>query len=136
MGNVSAIALSGLTAAALRLEVSARNVANAFSAGPLPSAGPAIMASFPAAYAAQRVDQVETMGGGTRAIVTPSQPATIATFDPDAPYADGDGMVAMPNVDFASEAIEQLLARTSYAFNALVLRSHSQMMKLLVDITA
>jgi flagellar basal-body rod protein FlgC len=134
--SVSSIALSGLAAAALRLEVSAGNVANARSAGPLPSAGPAIVASYPAAYAALRVDQVETAGGGTRGIVRPAQRATVAAFDPEAPYADGDGMVAMPNVDFASEAIEQLLARTSYAFNALVLRSHSQMMKTLLDMTA
>lgn len=136
MNHVASIALSGMTAAAQRLEVSARNVANARTAGPLPSADPATVAGFPAAYAARRVDQVETADGGTRAITGFASPSTIAASDPTAPYADSDGMVAMPNVDFAGEAIEQLLARTSYAFNAAVLRSYSQMMKSLLDVTA
>jgi flagellar basal-body rod protein FlgC len=136
MSNVASIALSGMSAATRRLEVSARNVANALSAGPSPSADPAIAQNYPAAYAPKRVDQVETAGGGTRAIVTPLSPATVLAYDPAAPYADADGLVAMPNVDFAGEAIEQLIARYSFAFNAVVLRSYARMMHSLIDITA
>jgi len=136
MSHVASIALSGMTAATRRLEVSARNVANARSAGPLPSADPAIVQRYPAAYAPKRVDQVETAGGGTRAIVTPVSPAHVAVADPSAPYADADGLVAAPNVDFAEEAVNQLIARYSFAFNALVLRSHGQMMKSVIDMTA
>ena len=136
MSDVASIARSGMAAATRRLEISARNVANAFSAGPLPWADAATVQSQPAAYRPLRVDQVETLGGGTRAIVTPSAPAYLAAYDPTAPYADGNGMVAMPNVDFASEAIDRLVARYSFAANALVLRSHAQMMKSLLDIAA
>ena len=50
MSVVLSIATSGLVAAARRLEVSARNVANALSSGPTPDADPAIKESFPAAY--------------------------------------------------------------------------------------
>src|SRR5262245_65392878 len=65
MSVVLSIATSGLVAAARRLEVSARNVANALSSGPSPDADPAIKASFPAAYNALRVDQVEAARGRT-----------------------------------------------------------------------
>src|SRR5262245_12015677 len=57
LGSVLSIALSGMTAATRRLEVSARNIANASSSGPLPDASDEIKAKFPAAYVAQRVDQ-------------------------------------------------------------------------------
>jgi flagellar basal-body rod protein FlgC len=135
MSNVPSIAISGMNAAALRLEVSARNVANVSSAGPLPSAGSAIVQNYPAAYTPQRVDQVETAGGGTRAIVVPVSPAATPAQDATAPYADSNGMVAAPNVDLAGEAVDQLLARYDFAFNAVVLRSYAQMMKSLLDIT-
>jgi flagellar basal-body rod protein FlgC len=54
------IATSGLVAASRRLEVSASNIANLGSNGPLPGAPNA--AGYPAAYSAQRVDQVDVAG--------------------------------------------------------------------------
>jgi flagellar basal-body rod protein FlgC len=136
MSNVASIALSGMAAAMRRLEVSARNVANASSAGPPPSADPAVARSYPAAYRPKRVDQVETAGGGTRAIVTPVSPATTLASDPTAPYADGNGMVAVPNVDFAGETVAQLMARYEFALNALIVRLYGRMTKSLIDMTA
>jgi flagellar basal-body rod protein FlgC len=136
MSAILSIATSGMTAATRRLEVSARNIANANSAGPLPSADPNVIASHPPAYVAQRVDQVETPGGGTRAIVSNEDPGTVAVSDPDAPYADADGMVAKPDVDLAEEAVELVSARLSFAMNAYVVRTYAKMMKSLLDIKA
>ena len=65
MSIVSSIALSGLSAASLRLRVSTGNVANALSSGPLP--GSAQSGSYPDAYVPQRVDQVARADGGTDA---------------------------------------------------------------------
>jgi len=134
LSSVLSIALSGMTAAARRLEVSARNVANISSSGPLPDADPAIKASYPAGYVALRVDQAEVAGGGTVANVRPDSPGYVPSFDPGAPYADAKGMVAAPNVDLADEAVQQLLARESFAANAQVVRTYEQMMKSLLDI--
>jgi flagellar basal-body rod protein FlgC len=136
MSSVLSIAVSGMTAASRRLDVVARNVANMTTNGPLPSAGPDIVAAYPAAYVPKRVDQVETPGGGTRAIVRDVSPAYVALPDPDAPYADADGLVAAPNTDFVGNAVELLIARYTFAANAQVVRSYSQMMKSLLDITA
>jgi len=132
MSNVSSIALSGLSAASLRLQVSANNVANAYSAGPLP--GSPASGNYPAPYVPERVDQVDLAGGGTSATINAVSPATVTTYDPTAPYADSNGMVAMPNVDFANEAVQQLMARISFAANVMVLKTDAQMMKSLLDI--
>ena len=80
-----------------------------------------------------RVSQVGY--GGTSATVTNVLPSTIATYDPSAPYADGRGMVASPNVDLAIELMQVLLARFSYAANAQVIRVDAQMSAALFNIT-
>jgi len=117
-----------------RLEVSASNVVNALSDGPLPSADASVQAQFPPAYTPKRVDQVESADGGTQAVVNNVSPATVASFDPNAPYADANGMVATPNVNLAGEAVQQLIARYTFAMNAAVERTYEQMMKSLLDI--
>ena len=106
MNAILSIATSGMTAATRRLEVSASNVANARSDGPLPSADAAVQAQYPEAYKPLRVDQVETSGGGTFANVRHDSPSHVRNYDPGAPYADDRGMVASPNVDFANEVVQ------------------------------
>jgi flagellar basal-body rod protein FlgC len=132
MSIASTIAVSGLSVASLRLQVAASNIANASSGGPLSSTpNPE---SFPPAYSALRVNQMDNFGGGTSATVTNVLPPTIATYDPTAPYADGRGMVASPNVDLASELVQVLVARFSYAANAQVIRVDAQMSAALFNI--
>lgn len=134
MSIVSSIALSGMSVASLRLQVSANNVANAASSGPL--AGASAGASFPLPYAAERVIQVARADGGTSATVGTASPATVPFFDPTAPFADSHGMVASPNVDLANEIVQQLTARLSFTANAALVRADAKMTATLLDITA
>lgn len=134
MSIASTIAVSGLNVASLRLQVAASNIANASSSGPLPETPNA--ANFPAAYNALTVVQTETAGGGTSATVTTANPATVATSDPNAPFANSEGLVASPNVDLTSQVVDVLEARLSFAANAFVLRTDAEMTKSLLDITA
>jgi flagellar basal-body rod protein FlgC len=60
----------------------------------------------------------------------------VPTYDPGAPYANADGQVASPNVDLTEEAIQQLVARYTFAANARVVTAYDQMMKSLFDIKA
>jgi flagellar basal-body rod protein FlgC len=136
MSSVLSIAISGMQAATTRLEVSARNVANARSAGALPDAQGNYSADAPRAYIPQRVDQVDLSGGGTQAVVSNVAPSYVPTYDPGAPYANADGQVAAPNVDLTEEAIQQLVARYTFAANARVVTAYDQMVKSLLDITA
>jgi flagellar basal-body rod protein FlgC len=130
--SILSIAASGLAAASRRLEVSASNVANASDTGPLPDAPNA--ASFAPVYAAQRIDQVDVAGGGTVANVTTASPGYVTQYDPTAPFADKNGLVAAPNVDLANEAVQQITARVDFAANAKVIQVYSEMMKSLLDI--
>jgi flagellar basal-body rod protein FlgC len=134
MSIASTIAVSGLNVATLRLDVAASNIANALSDGPLPDAANA--ENFPAAYTPLRVNQTDVVGGGTNATVSAVSPATIPAYDPGAPFADSGGMVASPNVDLASELVQLLVARYSFAANAQVIRADAQMSAALLNVFA
>jgi flagellar basal-body rod protein FlgC len=129
--DIFSVALSGMRAASVRLDVSASNVANMLTNGRLSPAGGA--GATPAPYAALRVDQVEVAGGGTAANVSTVSPSDTPGYDPSAPYADGNGMVAMPNVDLVNEAIAQITAEYAFKASAVVLRTASGMTQTLLD---
>jgi flagellar basal-body rod protein FlgC len=108
MSSVLPIAVSGMAAAQKRLEVSARNVA--ISSGLPEDAPPEVQAAF----AALRIDQVEISGGGTASVVTQEPPGT--------------------EVDLANEAVQQMVARYTFAANAKVAKAAGEMQKSLLDI--
>jgi flagellar basal-body rod protein FlgC len=134
MSNALSIAASGMAAASFRLDVSAANVANMMSTGPLPTATGPNVASQPKAYVPLRVNQVAVAGGGTAATAVPVSPSSVPAYDPSASYADQNGMVAAPNVDLTNEAVQQIMARLSFAMNAAVVRTDERMFKSLLDI--
>lgn len=134
MSIASAIAVSGLNVASLRLRVAASNIANARSDGPLP--GTPNPENFPTAYSALRVNETDLAGGGTTATVSAVSPATVSSYDPTAAFADAKGMVARPNVDFANEFVQLLIARYTFAANAQVIRADAQMSAALLNISA
>jgi flagellar basal-body rod protein FlgC len=134
MSSILSIAVSGISAASERLQDSASNVANAESDGPAADASAEVQAQYPQAYTPKAVHQVALAGGGTQAVTTNVQPATVLAYDPTAPYADANGNVAKPNVSLTNEAYQQLTARYSFVMNAYVMRVYSRMVKSLVDI--
>ena len=136
MNSISTIALSGMTAATRRLDVSASNVANAMSTGALPNADGTLPAGAPRAYAPLDVVQTASAAGGTQTTVTTATPSTTAVSDPQAPFADPNGLVAAPNVDLSQEMIGQMLASYSFAANATVMTVADRMTKALLNITA
>lgn len=135
MSSISTIALSGLNAASSRLQVSASNVANAFTTGALPNADGTVPAGAPQAYSPLQLVQAESAGGGVQTSISTVTPSTTAVYDPQASFANQDGLVASPNVDLAQEFVGQLLASYSFAANAAVLKADDQNSKALLDIT-
>jgi flagellar basal-body rod protein FlgC len=143
------IATSGLSAASLRLEVGASNIANALSTGPLPATGGSDPSggtgnagnttNFPAAYVPLQVNQIDQSSGstpgGTIATVSTVSPSFVAQFDPTAPFANQDGLIAAPNIDLASQFIQLLTAKYEFAANAKVIRTYSDTTKSLLDIS-
>jgi flagellar basal-body rod protein FlgC len=136
MSSISTIALSGMSAATRRLDVSASNIANAMSTGALPNADGTLPAGAPRAYAPLELVQTASAGGGTQATVTTTTPSTIAVSDPQAPFANQNGLVAAPDVDLSQEMVGQMLASYSFAANATVLKAYDRMTNALLNITA
>jgi flagellar basal-body rod protein FlgC len=139
------IATSGLSAASLRLDVAANNIANSLTTGPLPAASgsgaPAGGSSsnnsnLPAVYVPLQVNQSAQPGGGTVATVSAVSPGFSAQSDPGAWFANQDGLVAAPNVDLASQFVQLITAKYAFAANAKVVQSYADTTKSLLDITA
>jgi flagellar basal-body rod protein FlgC len=136
MSNISTIALSGMNAATRRLDVSASNVANVMTTGALPDADGTVPAGAPQAYDPLELVQTASAGGGVQTSVTTAKPSTIAVSDPQAPFANQDGLVAAPNVDLSQEMVGQMIASYSFTANATVMRAVDRMTKTLFNITA
>jgi flagellar basal-body rod protein FlgC len=133
MSPVSAIALSGMKAAMQRFGAAASNIANVRSHGPLPSA---TATGYPPAYTPVDVVQMSVLGGGVVSRVVNSPRGPVAYYDPSAPYADAQGMVAAPDIDLGSEMVDLITAELDFAANLVVLRAESDMLAALLDIKA
>ncbi len=132
MNPAISTALSGMNAYAKRLEVSANNIANVRTSGKLEAAE----GSANAAFTPQQVVQESVPGGGVKANVVATDPATYPAFNSGDANADADGMVAMPNVSMEQEMVEQKMAVIGYKANAEVVRTAVAMDKSLFDIKA
>ena len=144
--NTLSIATSGLSAASLRLDVAASNIANALTTGPLPgtsgSGAPGGAnsssngANLPSVYIPLQVNQADQSGGGTVATASAVSPGFVAQSDPGAWFANQDGLVAAPNMDLASQFVQLLTAKYAFAANAKVVQSYANTTRSLLDITA
>ena len=148
--SIFSIATSGLSAASLRVNVAASNIANVRTTGPLPASdgsrtsavtgSSSIAPTFPAAYVPLRVDQVDQSSGsapgGTIATVSTVSPSYTAQSDPSAAFANQDGLVAAPNVDIAGEFVQLAAAKYSFIANAKVIQAYAETTESLLDIKA
>jgi flagellar basal-body rod protein FlgC len=130
MDATTAIALSGLNTASTRLQVSASNLVNQDDAAPLPGSGIA----GPAPFTPTRVQTVSLGAGGVQAQLSAAQPSTVPAYEPDSPYADGQGMVGLPDVDPVSELVEQITAMQQYRASAAVLEADGRLQKSAIDL--
>ena len=130
MDAISAIAASGLTTAATRVQVSASNLANMDDAAPLPGSGVA----GPKPFVPTRVQTISLGAGGVQAQLSASQPGTSPAYRPDSPYADSHGMVAAPDVDPASELVSQAQALQQYRASGDLIAIDARMQKAALDL--
>jgi flagellar basal-body rod protein FlgC len=138
MNTAMNIAVSGMLAASTGLNASASNLANLESDGPVPATSPQQpVAQAPGSvYQAVAVTQTAQPGGGVTASVMPSLPSYALAYDPSAPFANMQGMVATPNVDPAQEVVNQMMAALAYRANIATFKTAQQMEKTLLDATA
>jgi len=121
-------AVSGMRIATLRLEGSARNIANLNSKGILPPGG----ANAPPVYLLVRADQMAPVApagvtSGMTAPVRNVSPTWMATYDQDSASAGDTGL--------AGETLELISAENSFIANAKALETAQAMVKRLYDLT-
>lgn len=127
MINAIGIALSGLNSASLRLNASASNIANASVVGSLTDAENAPYT--PITAESKSID----IPGGVQTNYAPVTNPFSTAYDPDSPFADDQGYIGVPNVDFATEAVNMKLAELSYKANISVIQTASDMFEELLD---
>lgn len=127
MSPVSAIALSGMNAATLRLRASASNIANMRSSGAVGGA------NGPAPYRPLEVRDVPMASGGVMATLAPSSREAVLSYDPQASFANADGFVASPNVDLVGDMIQLATARYSFSANLAVMGTSDNMTKAVLE---
>lgn len=132
MNPAFSIAVSGMQAASLRLEAAARNIANAGNPGALPNASGVVAPRAP--YQPVAVAQASLPTGGVAATLRKVSPGFVTALQPSSTQADVNGMVAMPDVDMATEVTNLLSAKQAFAANAQVLRVTDEMLRSLYDV--
>ena len=120
MINVINTALSGLNAATKKVEAAASNIANVSSAGALDESNG--QAPYSAVTTAQTAATDNNGTGlGVRSQIIPKDPGFVQAFDPNSPFADENGVIGVPNVNLAEEAVNLKLAEVTYKANVSVL---------------
>ena len=134
-------AVSGMHAAERRVDAAAANIANALDTVPHRKAPvkPVGNTSAPAKtddglYKPVDIWQSTVEGGGTKAQTVERDPGRITQYQPDAPMADGDGLVDMPRIDIADELVNTILAQRAYEAAITVARTQDQVMGTALDL--
>lgn len=120
MANSITIALSGLNAASSKIAATATNIANANTSGAREGT------DGPKAYTP--VDIIEiSQKDGVKTEAVARDPATSLAYDPNSSFADSEGLVEAPNVDYGTEIVTAKLAALAYKANASVIKIASEM---------
>lgn len=130
-------ALSGLAAQSKRLNATASNVANVSTGGAVPNS-PEAAAGAPTVYKPLQVTMTSQtlpngQGAGVLSNVTEIENGYSLSYDPDALGANSEGLVAVPNVDLAQEAVNLIETKALFKANAAVIRTQEDMLGSLLD---
>lgn len=123
-------ALSGANAATRRFDTSASNVANLESV----AAPNGTDADGNALFRTQRTLDSTTSTGGVRSSQQLADPVSVQRYDPDAPDADGDGLVNRPNVALEREVVDQISAQRQFEANLATIRTADELLESTLDI--
>ncbi len=133
MSSVFSTAISGMNAAVAQMLNAATNIVNASSTGKLPAAENEKATSF----APQDVVIASNNEGdhhlGVTATRVPREPSYYPMYDPQAPDANEQGLVAAPNVDIASEILDVMTAKIAYEASAKVIAAEKKTQETLLD---
>lgn len=131
MNGLFGVPLSGLATQSKRFANSAQNVVNLGSTGVRSGS-----AENDTGFAPQRVQAVAGPQGGVRGQTVPISPPSVLRYDPGAPDADDEGLVARPNVSLEEETVTQIEAKRAYQANLRVIQTMDEMLGSLLDVNS
>lgn len=129
------ISVSGLQAQQQRVTAAASNIANVTSSGPNPdSTADGTSSVFkPLSVQQSAVTIPGQIGSGTQATITQQEDGTTLIFDPSSPFADNDGLVAIPDISLEQEIVGLISAENAYKANAFALKIAADIEQSLLD---
>ena len=127
-------ALSGATAATRRFDNSAANVANLESVSAPNGSTASVDAAGNPLFRPQRSVDSTTATGGVRSTQQLVDPTSVQRYDPDAPDADGEGLVNRPNVSLENEVVDQIAAQKQFEANLATIRTADELFESTLDI--
>ena len=127
-------ALSGATAATRRFDTSAANVANLESVAAPNGSTEATDAAGNTLFRPQRTVDSTTATGGVRSTQQLADPTSVQRYDPDAPDADGGGLVNRPNVALEREVVDQITAQKQFEANLATVKTADELFESTLDI--
>jgi flagellar basal-body rod protein FlgC len=125
MINVIGIALTGLAAATKKVAASASNIANMQTAGSLEEGKQAPYTPI-TTQQATITDQSGNSLGVSSQFVPKSNPY-YSLYSPDSPFANEEGVIGMPNVDLAEEAVNMMIAEATYKANIATIKTADEL---------
>ncbi|MGD9786446.1 MAG: flagellar basal body rod protein FlgC [Sulfuricellaceae bacterium] len=127
LSNVFNIAGSGMMAQSMRLNVVASNLANADS---VTSSNGQPYRARQVIFAAKPLEGGDAAGAvGVRVSGVVEDPTPLkVVYDPHNPAADGNGYVAMPNVNVVEEMVNMISASRSYQNNVDMMNTAKTLM--------
>ncbi len=131
MTDALTIAISGLKAQETRLNAAASNIANIGTSGAVPSSNPSAPAST--VYRPLQVNLTSLESGGVQANVTADPKGYTLAYDPSSNYANSEGLVATPNVDLATEAVNTIESKALFKANLAVIKTQDKLLGELID---
>jgi flagellar basal-body rod protein FlgC len=130
--SATEIAVSGLVAQRIRMNVIANNIANAETPS---TPGTKVFAKQLAIFRGDHLRDGPRSAFGVRVkkVVTDTHPPKLI-LDPNHPMAGANGMVAYPNVNLAEEMVNLVSAQRAYEANIAVVVSGKRMRQKALEI--
>lgn len=132
--SATEIAVSGLRAQRIRINVIANNIANALTTR-TPNGGGAFRRQLAVFQGEQLMPTLDPSRFGVRVKGIVSDPSPLrSVYDPGHPDANKDGIVLYPNVDQSVELINLIAAQRAYEANIDVILSGRRMTQKALEI--
>jgi len=133
MSSVFSISISGMNAAATRVVNAVSNIVNVSSTGKLLTNPDEKATCYRPTDVISLSNSVGDDKLGVRTQTVLRDPAYHPAYDPSAPDANADGLVAAPNVDITKEIVETMMAELAYKASVKVISMEMKNEKTLID---